>query len=120
MTAKTRANAVALAFLIPTILVAASPPPLHRSTHKPALILQWKDRLRVANAHLQRSDWKEGRDVADAVRPTHRCSGQHPAFARVLPRKLIRRWASGQRYWRFTTVKKGDAAQLRPATVART
>jgi hypothetical protein len=45
----------------------AAPTPPHRSTYKPALILQWKDRLHVANVELQRSNWKRGYDNSDSV-----------------------------------------------------
>jgi hypothetical protein len=46
---------------------AAPPTPPHRSTYKPALILQWKDRLQGANRRLQQGQWRKGRDVADSV-----------------------------------------------------
>lgn len=47
--------------------LSAPPPPPHRAEYKPALILQWKDRLHAANVRLQASDWKKGRDIADSV-----------------------------------------------------
>jgi hypothetical protein len=46
---------------------AATPTPPQRSVYKPALILQWKDRLHVANESLQAGEWKKGFEVADAV-----------------------------------------------------
>lgn len=46
---------------------AAPPTPPGRSVYKPSLLLQWKDRLQVANASLQDGDWQKGRDVADSV-----------------------------------------------------
>lgn len=46
---------------------AAPPTPPGRSVYKPSLLLQWKDRLQVANASLKGGDWRKGRDVADAV-----------------------------------------------------
>jgi len=63
---KRLASCLLAATLAPGV-VAAAPTPPHRSVYKPALILQWKDRLHVANERLQQADWKQGRDIADAV-----------------------------------------------------
>src|SRR6185503_2637314 len=46
---------------------AAPPTPPRRSVYKPSLLLQWKDRLQVANTSLKSGNWKKGRDIADSV-----------------------------------------------------
>ena len=64
---KKRLASCLLAATLASGVVAAAPTPPHRSVYKPALVLQWKDRLHVANERLQQADWKQGRDIADAV-----------------------------------------------------
>lgn len=64
---KNRAFALVLFSCCILPLMAASAPPPPRSVYRPALILQWKDRLHVANEKLQEANWKKGFDIADAV-----------------------------------------------------
>lgn len=64
---KSRIVSCLLAATCASAIAAAAPTPPHRSVYKPALVLQWKDRLHVANERLQQADWKEGRDISDAV-----------------------------------------------------
>ena len=65
---KTRVGilAVMLATSFCSLLGAANTPP-HRSVYKPALVLQWKNRLHAANVELQQSNWRKGCDIADSV-----------------------------------------------------
>lgn len=62
-----RALAAIAVGLMSLALVAAARTPPHRSVYKPALVLQWKDRLAVASEELKGGNWKKGREVADSV-----------------------------------------------------
>jgi hypothetical protein len=48
-------------------LATAVRAPADRSVSKPALIVQWKERLGVANDELKNGNWEKGRDIADSV-----------------------------------------------------
>jgi hypothetical protein len=47
--------------------IAATSTPPHRSVYKPALVLQWKDRLHVASTRLQEGKWNDGMSIASSV-----------------------------------------------------